>query len=105
MTRPDFKLTGRLCQKHRRALDDRLTLVSSGLQQARYWRIIDHIEYDKIPATLAEWMREAGNVRRLLGQFEPGVLEGSGPQAIGNREKGPVKKKIAKKTKDSKTNS
>ena len=27
MTRPDFKLPGRLCQKHRRALDDRLSLV------------------------------------------------------------------------------
>ena len=26
MTRPDFKLAGRLCQKHRRALDDRLPL-------------------------------------------------------------------------------
>ena len=45
MTGPNFELPGRLCQKHRRALDDRLTLVSSGFQQARYRRIIDHIKY------------------------------------------------------------
>ncbi len=46
MTRPDFKLPGRLCQKHRRALDDRLSLVASGSQKARYRWIIDHIEHD-----------------------------------------------------------
>src|SRR5438093_10526619 len=59
MAGPDLELPGRLCQEHGRTLDDRLTLVQSGFKQARYWRIVDHIE-DRIRGN---WPLE----RRRLG--------------------------------------